>query len=423
MKHRSLSTLFAICLTCFVGFSTPSLHAFLASVKNAGMGLTGVAHPQDAMTGAFNPANICDVGDRIDIGLTWDHFQGKGIISGNLSPAAPLINGSYEATRRKDFFSPDVGIVKGYCFSDWDLDFAVGLVVYNKDFAKTSYTKKLILAGTRPAGLEFIREAASAIFAVQYCERHSIGVSIDYYLQRFKAKGIENFEALSSNPDSVTDRNYDYARGCGVTVGWKSILFDWLTVGIAYSPKTHMQQFHKYSGFLAQGGRLDVQGRLLGGIALNLIPCATICFDVEHIYWNRVRSLHNPLMPNIFTSKLGNEDGAGFGFRPQNIYRVGMDYQVLDCLTLRAGYRFGKSFIRRSQTFANLLILETVEQYITVGATWEIQDCLELSTFYAHGFQHTIHGRGSIPDFPFGGGEADLRLHREVFGISAGYNF
>lgn len=418
MKQRTLNTLFTICFTWFVAFSTPSLHAFLASAKAAGMGLTGAAYPQDALAAAFNPAGATFVCDRADLGFSWDHYEGRALVSG--SPVAG-VNGSFNATHAKNFFSPDLGINKTFCLcEDWDL--AVGVVAYNRDFLKTTYGHAFPLLGRTKLKLELIREEVSPYIAVKFCDQHSLGISVNVVGQRLKVNGVENFDntTFSSNPGHVTDKGYDYSYGVGVTFGWTSKICDWLTVGAAYTPRIRMGDSKSYSGFLA-GKHLDVPGNFVGGIAVSLFPCSTFTFDVQNLAWDKVRPLHNPLTStNLTTTKLGDRDGIGFGWRNQTIYRFGLDYQFDDCLTVRAGYRFGKTPIRSSQTAVNLLTAETVEQYVTVGATWTFCDCAELTAYYAHGFKNTVHGPNAIPT-ELGGGNANLNEHRDVAGLSIGY--
>lgn len=420
MKLRSLSFLSCMGIIASLCINTSSVEGVLASVKTTGMAATGVAYPQDALAGAFNPAGMADVGDRFDIGITWDHTQRHADIEGNLAPI-PGINGRRDASQCKNFFTPDFGINKQFCYCGWD--FSVGFVAYNRNFNKTSYKHPLPLLGTSKAGLEYIHETFSPTFAVKLWDRHHFGFSVNYMVQRFKVDGIQNFdtEFTTTAPGHVTNRKYAYSQGVGVTLGWRSQLTDWLSIGATYQPQTHMHRFKKYRGFLAQHGKLNIPTKIAGGIAIRFLPCATIAFDVEYIGWNKIKALKNPLIlptPFIPSTLLGNPNAAGFGFRSQTFYRVGIDYDINDCWTVRAGYRYAKSPIRSSQTAVNLLICDTVENFATVGATYIINCNNEVSMFYAHGFSHKISGN-SVP-IALGGGNVKLRSHTDAVGISWG---
>ena len=52
-------------------------------------------------------------------------------------------------------------------------------------------------------------------------------------VQRFKAKGLEPFRALSTDPDKVTNNGYDYSWGYGIRVGWLGQLTDRLAAGVS----------------------------------------------------------------------------------------------------------------------------------------------------------------------------------------------
>lgn len=420
MKCRSLNTLFVIALTYVMTITVPGLEAKLASVKAAGMGLTAAAYPQDALAVAFNPAGMADIGDRYDVELFWDNFNGEGTIRGS---AIPTVNGRFNGTVTSNYFSPDFGINRMMCICDWNMAF--GLAVYNKDFVKTRYDHIFApIIGTSNLKLEFIREAITPSWAIQIGDCHSFGVGLNIYVQRLRSRGLENFDnaARSSNPGHVTDTGNDWSEGVGVTLGWRSQLTDWFAFGIAYAPETNMSRFHKYSGFLAEHGRLNVPQSILGGILFSLIPCTNIAFDVEHISYDEIRSLNNSLATLLVPGNLGNKDGVGFGWRSQTVFRLGADYQLNDCWTLRAGYRYAKTPIRVSQTAVNLLTLETVEQYMTLGATWAFSECSEVSINYAHGFWNKVDGQNSVP-IQLGGGEVDLAENRNVVGLAFGQRF
>lgn len=421
MKHRSWHVLCTSLVACLMSFATPNLEALLVSAKAAGMALTGVAYPQDAMAAAFNPAGITEVCDRFDVGVHWDHFNGHGTIEGN---ALPPLNGRFRGTHGNNYFSPDLGIVKSFCWCDMEV--AASLIAYNRDFAKTSYHHAFApIIGTTHLGLEFIRQEISPSIAVKFGECHSVGLSVNFLVQRFKVTGVQSFDnpAVTVAPGKVTDKGHDYSWGVGVTLGYLGQLTDWLSVGVAYTPKTKMSHFHDYEGFLAQRGKLDAPSNVLAGLAFTGIPCATLTFDFQYIFWNDIRALNNEFKDTpaeLLANKLGSKTGPGFGWRSQAIYRIGMDYQLTDCLTVRAGYRIGNSPIRASQSLINLLTLETVEQYVTVGASWQLWECGEISAYYAHGFQKGLEG--PIPGF-LGSGTAHINLDRNVAGISYGQYF
>ncbi len=405
------------------------VEGIVASVKSTGMAATAIAYPQDSLVAAYNPAGIIDVGDRIDLECTWSQDRGYARIKDNIIPG---VNGKFDAYRTKDFYSPAFGFTKQLGCNQ-----AIGLVVYNRNFSKTTYSTNFPLFGTSDLGLEYLHETISPTYAIYLGGGHSIGISGDIMIQRMKLNGLENIAAspfnLSSDPENLTNRGYSYAHGFTVTLGWKWQINEDLAIGLTFRPRTHMSHFHKYKGFLAQRGRLDIPQKIGAGICWRPLCCWTLCFDVEHIAWNNVRSLRNPLLPNLFESQLGRRDGAGFGFRNHTYFRFGTDYQVTDNLTVRAGFRYARTPIRSNQTAVNTLTDDVTEAFLTFGATYAFEWCNlchEISAFYAHGFSKTVKGHHSIPPglpppygFGFGGGDVDLHQEKDAAGLAWGINF
>lgn len=435
MRSFYMKTMASLGLLAALGLSN-SAEGFVAGAKATGMAATGIAYPQDAFAGAYNPAGIVDVTDRLDFGFDW--IQDRGHIRGRDNRSAPggqlnpFVNRQQDAFKTKDTYNGDFGINKTFCTEVCGncLNFAVGLVGYNRDYQKTTYTSPLVLLGTTNAGLEYLHETFAPVFAFRINDCHSIGVSVDVQVQRTKVNGLQNFDnpVTSSHPGHVTNKGYAYAAGVGATIGWKWQISDYLSVGVTYRTKAKMSKFHKYKGFLAQNGLLNTPQKVGAGIAWKFLHCATIAFDFEWIDWHDVRALSNPLINSRapltppFITKLGTKYGPGFGFRDQYFYRVGIDYQINDQFIVRAGFRHANSPVRRSQTAVNVLTVDTVEDIITVGATYTYNCRAEISIFYAYGFSNKIRGKNSIPAF-LGGGNIDLVESKDALGISVGYMF
>lgn len=453
MKLRCIKMLTSMGLLAALCLSSTQASAFIAGARGTGMATTGIAYPQDAYAGAYNPAGIVDVCDRIDAQAFWLQDRGHATIHGNTASFAPLpiqdpvINGRYNAFRTENTYAGDGAINKTFCteFCGDCWNWAIGFVGYNRNYQKTTYNKNFPLFGTSHLGLEYLNETFAPVIAVRINECHSIGISIDIQGQRLKVNGLETVRfnplsalnplpfvdvrpTLSSDPNHLTNKGYSYAWGVGVTLGWKWQVTDCFAFGAKYSPKTHMARFKKYSGFLAGRGRLDIPEKLGAGIAWNWIPCSTVAFDVEWVNWRPVRALHNPLLHNGTLELLGTKHGPGFGFRNQIYYKAGIDYAWNDCLTFRAGYRYARTPIRKTQTAVNILTVDTIESFVSVGATYAYCN-FEVSAFYGHGFSKKVKGKNSIPPGSilrggFGGGEADLvESGKDAAGLQIGYLF
>lgn len=428
----------AVCLTC-----TPA-EALFVSVKTLGRVNTQCAYPEDSLVPAINPAGATEIGNRLDIEAGWVREGARAKTTGNrgftaaLGPQGPFvpvtgINGNRYATRTRDYFPAGFGINQQFCLCDQE--FYVGFCVYNRNQIKTRYKDHNPLIGRTPPGLEYIHETAALNFAYKFWCQHSLGLSINYNIQRFKVDGIQNFDHPpftvfipgvipptpvpgTSRPGHVTNRGYNYSSGVGYTIGYFWNPNDCFKFGIAYTPRTHMKRLTKYSGLLPAHGSFDIPSRITAGISWRWLQCSTIAFDVEHIRWREIATFRNGLL-NSFggVDPLGSKSGPGFGWRNQTFFRLGIDYNWTECLTLRAGFRHATQVTRRSQTALNILTIDVVQDVLTFGATYALNQCNEVSFVYAHGFNRRVRGDHALPP-AFGGGNVHIERHLDAIGFS-----
>ena len=393
------------------------------------MAATAVAYPLDSVAGAYNPAGMGIIGDRFDAEAAWVHDTGHGTISDNLAPIPPeiplTINGTKRGMRTRDAYPAGFGLNKDWCFCDGEWKLSTGAVFFNQSFQKTTYNEPLLLFGTSNTGLEYLHQVVAPTFAVTWCDRHTIGVSVNYNVQRVKVNGLQNFDTdeFTSAVGAVTNRGYGYSTGWGATIGYVGNIWDNLNVGVVYRPKTTMTKFHKYRGFFSEHGKFDIPQKVSAGIAYRVMPCLVVAFDFEWLNWKQIKALANNLLQSDGSlTLLGLNNGPGFGFKDQYFYRLGVEWQALDSLSLRIGYRYANTPIKGSQNAVNLLTLDVVENYITTGATWAITDCNEVSFLFAWGFENTVKGKNAIPA-EFGGGNVNLTEQKYALGLALGHKF
>lgn len=416
---KTVSALCLLSMSIATWMAPAPLHAVLASAKATGMGLVGVAYPQDSFAGVFNPAGMSEVCDRVDVGLIIENRRAHTEVSGNLSP---LVNGGFNASTKHNFYDPEFAINKTIC-DDW----TVGLMVYNRAHAYTKYNHVLPILGTSNVRLDLIQEAIAPVVSYKITDCQSIGLAVDLFVQTINVAGLENFRPRSVDPGRVTNNGRDYSYGVGVTLGWYGRFWDRLALGVSWQPKARMSKFSKYKGFLANNGRLDIPETVYAGFAFDILPCMTFAFDFNYFGYRHIRSLHNPLLPNLVTDPLGSKGGTGFGWKDQMFYRFGLDYKINDCWTIRGGFRHATNLYGANQTATNLLLNNTIKDSVTVGATWNMDGCTEITAFYARGLKHKVNGKNSIPPGPppggFGGGEVDIDESANVFGLEVGRFF
>ena len=384
-------------------------------VKSQGMGGVGIALPQDALAAASNPAGMGLIGDRIDLGATWFRPIRESEISGNPGPG---VNGTYDANESKNFIIPEFGYNRQI-----NPDVTLGVSVYGNGGMNTDYKKAVPLLGSTPAGIDLIQLFVAPTVTWKLTPSNTIGVSLNLAYQRFAAKGLENFASpASTSSDNVTNKGHDNSYGAGLHIGWIGQLNDFVTLGATYQTKTYMSQFDKYKGLFAEGGDFDIPETYGVGIAVKATPQLTVAADVQRINYSDVASVGNS---SSNQSLLGSSNGPGFGWRDVTAVKLGASYVWNEQLTLRAGYNHSTQPIRSGETLFNILAPGVVQDHLTLGTTWVLENKAELSLAYMHAFENSVNGSGSVPPGSppagFGGGEANLKMYQDSLGVAYGW--
>lgn len=379
------------------------IEAFAASVKSMGMGSTAIAYPQDTLAGAYNPAGIAIVGQRVDLGFHWFNDNGGTKISNNINPA---FNDDFRGRNKQNFSTFDFGasiIGNVGCFQ-----FTLAVI----GFERLNYQVPVLLLQTTQAGVEYCQGNIAGIMAWNLWDCVSFGVAVNWQLEHEKLHGIDNFCGENSA--------YNYGKGVTPSIGFLWQVCDNLVVGATYEPKTKVDTFRRFKGFLNKGHKLFVPERFGVGIALDVLPCFTFCFDFDYIRWGNIPALVNPQVPNFYVPLLPNENGSGAGSKDQFFYHFGVEYRIDGIFTIRAGYQYSPWSGR--QTTANILTLDSLENSFSVGATWTYHCCFEISGYYIYGFTNKIHGNNVIhPEL--GGGNVHINEHKNSAGVAIGWHW
>lgn len=427
MKMKKIAALLLTAGVSASAFATNGYFSHGYGIKAKSMGGVGIALPQDALAAASNPAGMVMVGDRMDLGLdlfapirtaTWTG-TGGGVYS------RPL--GDYKSGKNL-FAIPEFGYNK---MLGWDM--AVGVAVYGNGGMNTDYGKVVISGATTNTYSNLEQMFIAPTFAWKVTKDHSIGVSLNLVFQNFEARGLESFDVAGQTTSigNVTNRGKDTSRGYGLKLGWTGQISPAVTLGATYQAKTKMSKFDKYKGLFAQQGRFDIPETYGFGIAVKASDKLTLAGDVVQINYGGVKSISNngDQFPGVVGTPLGGDNGSGFGWTNQTVYKLGMSYQYAPNLLLRAGYNHAKTPIGSKQTFFNILAPATVEDHLTLGATWTLADKSELSLSYMHAFEKKITGPSNGTGCGFGAGCAttghpvDLKMYQNALGIAYGMKF
>ncbi len=413
-KNLVVSVMVAGLLAPVSAMATNGYFAHGYGMKAKGMGGAGIAYGQDGLAAATNPANMVLVGNRVDFGLDVFMPDRKTEIANNGS----LGTVQYDPNDDNMFFIPEFGYNQMISNT-----MSFGVSVFGNGGMNTSYKKPIGLFGTTNAGVNLEQLFISPTFSMKINDKHSFGVALNLIYQTFEATGLENFDSAYTNSlGSVTNNGKDTSTGFSLRLGWTGEITDKVTLGATYQSKGNMSEFDKYKGLFAEGGDFDIPETYGVGIAVKATPKVNVLLDITQINYSGVNAISNPLLPNLSTSQLGKSDGAGFGWKDMTVYKLGVDWQTSANLVLRAGFNHGSQPIPNGETFFNLLAPATVEDHITAGATWTLQNQSELTFAFMYALENTVSGSNSIPA-GFGGGEANLTMSQISLGVAYGWKF
>lgn len=412
MRHRMLALAVPGLFLPSLAFATNGYISHGIGVRSQGTAGVGYALVQDAFAAAANPAAAASSGDRIDLGLSLFRPTRGSRISGNQAGA----DGEFSGNGEKNFLIPE------FAYSHQvSPQIGVGLAVYGNGGMNTDYRSNPFGAfgSSGNAGVDLSQLFVSPSIAYRLAERHAFGVALNLAYQRFSAEGLGAFDNpfTSSRPGSVTNRGTDSATGWGVKLGYLGEITPELSVGVSWASEVDAGRFDRYAGLFAEQGGFDTPSQYGFGFAWKASPALTLAADWQRIEYSDIKSVGNPL-ENLFAGNLlGTDDGGGFGWQDVSVIKLGIVYRHDERLTLRGGYSRSDQPIPASQTFFNILAPGVVRDHWSLGASWKLEGGGEWSFSYTRAARETVRGRNAIPA-AFGGGEADIHLEEDIFGIA-----
>lgn len=380
---------------------------------------TATAMGLDGFSGSSNPGKLSAVDARLDLGvlafMPYRRIQRTG--SDSIY--------DFQSTSRNSFFLlPEVGYAARI-----DDTLAWGVTIYGNGGLNTEYPDSTgvpdsnanpakcgnrpgnFFAGCGKLGFDLSQLVVAPTLSWAFRKGHSIGVSPLLTYQRFKAYGLQAFEAVSAFPDEVSNRGYDEAFGAGVRVGWFGRITPWLDLGAAYATRVHMEKFNKYRGLLADGGGFDVPPNFSVGFAVRPLKQWTLGGDVQRIFYGDIKSLSNGVLASLNDpagNPLGSRSGSGFNWRHLTNYKLAAAYQATPKLTVRAGFLYGRRPQADSSSNSvsfNMFAPNPLRQ-ITAGFTWAINDKHDLQFAYGRYLSGTYKGPSATAGLGIGGEES-----------------
>ncbi len=389
----------------------------------------GTALPLDSLTGLRNPGAMVRVGRRLDADFSL--FMPNREYKANndfQSPPFAFVPPGTEESRNDYFLIPSFGV-------NWKVDdrSTIGLSIVPQGGLNTEYGARTFqffappgapgeFQAGQPTGVDLMILVTGVTFARELFPGHSIGLTPIFAAQRFKARGLQPFKALSTSPNNVTNNGYDYSYGGGFAVGWLGEMHERVDLGVSYQSRLWMTDFGDYKGLFAKGGEFDIPPIINAGVAVKVTENITVLGDYQNIFFGDIKALNNTNDPAGLPAgnqRLGGSEGLGFGWNDVDIWKLGVQWQFRPSWTARAGYSWGEEPWDGPNTLFNILAPATIEDHVSVGLTWESKGGHALSAGYTYAVENTIEGQSVFT----GPQTGHVRMHQHMVDVGFSYKF
>lgn len=373
----------------FQSFATDGYYRHGYGIKYSALGGSGVAVSLSSLGAISNPAGISYLNNGFEVNGAFFSPERYYDIKGNMSMMPGtfgLMPGKVESGSTSFIFPTLGGNLK---LSE---RFTVALSLYGNGGMNSDYpTNTFWDPTTQQTGVNIEQMFGNLSFAYKLGCNHSLGVAGIAAWQRFRANGLMSFGGYSSDPNSLTGDENSSVFGFGFKVGYQGKLTEDVSFGAAFQSKIYMSEFERYKGLFAEAGDFDVPASWQVGFAFTPENWKFLV-DVKQILYSDVKSIANPMLPNLIMVPLGNEDGAGFGWKNIYVMKFGVMYSGFCGWDLMAGYSIGQNPIKPENVMFNILAPAVVDQHITFGISKDIAKNHEITIAIMYAPENTVVG-------------------------------
>jgi len=383
--------------------------------RQGGLGGAGVADSRDAMSLSLNPAGLVNAGHQFQAGAAlFMPYRGYTETGTNfLAPGTgPGGAGAVDSTSNI-FAIPNMAYSRPI-----DLDSAWGVALFGNGGMNTTYGNVTnascpgfgfpgangVFCGGN-SGVDMMQAFISAGYA-RRMGALTVGVAPVIAIQRFKMEGVSAFGAVSSDRNNLTNNGYNWSYGGGVRGGVEVSLAPNFRLGLSGQTRTWMTKLDKYKGLFAEQGGFDIPANFTVGLAWDATPAVTLMFDYKRIFYSTIASVaHSGTIPAGAAGVpfyFGANQGAGFGWRDVDVFKVGVEWRASPTWTLRAGYAHNTNPIRSTDVTLNYLAPGVTTDHFTGGFSYKMAPKWTFDFAGAFVPRHRVSGPEALPG-DFGG--------------------
>ena len=403
--------------------------------KSRAMGGVAIASPLDSLSGATNPAVISGMGDRFDIGMDIFIPEAESQLGSVNAESKASING---VGLEKTFFMPAMAVTYQY-----NNDITLGFSMAPAGGGGTKYETNFFEAASAGSvntptindklGVDLLVMHMNPTIAYKLNDNNNIGFSLVIGVARFSAYGLSLFDPFTQTQgttDDFTNQGKDWTGGAGIRLGWFGDYGN-LTLGAEYSSKVYMKEFTHYEELFAEHGDIDFPANIGLGASYKINNDLRVAMDITYTLYEDVAAIGN-VGPNLAGDpngplgsndrKLGLDNGMGFGWSNQTVFKIGTEYYYSEKTIFRAGWNYGKSPINEDREIIfNLLAPASTQNHLTLGGTYLYSSEMEFNASYVHAFEYEQSGPTYISDD--GSNFGSLKMSQNSLGFSLSYKF
>jgi long-chain fatty acid transport protein len=418
MKKMFLVLLVMFGFTFQTTFATDGYYLHGYGIKYSALAGAGVAVSLSSLGAITNPASISNLNNGFEINASYFSPDRYYEVSGNPS----MFPGTFGLMPGK-VVSDDKGFVFPSLGANMNLNdkFSIALSLYGNGGMNSNYPTMTFGDPSSPGtGVNIEQMFGNLSFAYKLSENHSLGVAGIVGWQRFTAKGLGMFGAMgfSSDPANLSGNEKSTAFGFGFKVGYQGQLLENLRFGASYQSKIYMSEFERYAGLFAQSGDFDVPANWQAGFAFTPGNWKFM-IDVKQILYSQVKSIANPMLPNLMMAPLGAEEGAGFGWNDIIAIKYGVMYSGFCGWDLMAGYSFNQNPVTEENVMFNILAPAVIQNHITFGVTKQLAKTHEITVAFMYAFENSLKGANPL-DAP---NQQTIEIGMKQWQVEVGYAF
>jgi long-chain fatty acid transport protein len=347
-----------------------------------GMAGATVAAPQDAATIMYNPAGLATLGIkdvRFDMGV------------GVLNPPRK-VNGQDSDS---DYYLMPAGAA---AFNVNDKLF-LGMAMGGISGSGVDFTD--VIPGGTAQAVVTTKQSYKIVpgFAYKVSDQLSVGAALQI--------GYQSLAMYNGMGAQVLTLPQTQVYGYGMNAGLIYKVSDAVQVGASWTSKTNMSEYKWNTNSGTYRMTMDMPQIFALGVAFKPMPGLLVEADVKRIGFSDV-------MDRITLQTPAGASSMPFGWSDQTVYAIGVQKEINDKTTVRAGFNYGKSPIGAEDVNANIGSLAITEKHLTLGATRKFSDKVSASLSYAHAFKNEITSNV---------GTNKIELEQNIVNVQLSYKF